>query len=351
MRNDFLSSWGKLRAPLAAIVLVVAIVGGWLAAPGGDAAGVAKRRSGLGADARAEGAAVTGRPHPSARTDSQVSRSRQAAKPAADEDPRAMFKGLGAWIDLYDFGLDPFATARTLAANGVRTLYLQTGHSYSDAAIDPRVGAWLVAAHHRGIKVVGWYLPSYKRWRQDVQRTAAIKDFWSRGHQFDGIGIDIENRTGVPNVGVWRNRVVAQFRDVRELVGDDYPLAAIPPTPLQMRLIPSHWGGFPWKALAKDADAFLLMSYWSDRRGCPRIRRHCPYEFTRDNVRLTRKLTGDPDALVHVIGGIGDRIHPTQLWSFARGALDAGANGASIYDVATTKRSFWQILRNLRDLD
>jgi len=351
MWNDFLSSWWKLRASIAIATLAAAIAGGWSAAPSGDVAEdavVAPPTSGASSE-MAEGAVVTGRPHPSARK-AAVEPS-AIHSPPAKGDAGAVFKGLGAWIDLYDFGLDPRRTMRTLAANGVRTLYMQTGHTYTREAVDDRVGRWLVAAHASDVKVVGWYLPAYERWRWDAERITRIKRYSYRGHRFDGIGIDIENRKAVPRARVWSKRVAANFRYVRSKVGDEYPLAAIPPTPLQMRLIPSHWAGFPWKSLAHDSDAFLLMSYWSDRRGCPKIRRHCAYEFTRDNVLLTRRLTGDPDAVVHIIGGVGDRIDERQLWSFARAALDGGANGASIYDVATTRSAWWPILRNLRALD
>ncbi|HVL33681.1 MAG TPA: hypothetical protein VM600_08910, partial [Actinomycetota bacterium] len=123
-----------------------------------------------------------------------------------------------------------------------------------------------------------------------------------------------------------------------------------PPTPLQMAVAPGHWAGFPWARLARSTDAMLLMSYWSDRVGCPRVRVHCAYEFTAGNVMLTRKLMGRDDIIVHVIGGIGDRMTTSDLNDFIAGARASNADGASIYDVVTTKSAWWRKLATLRAL-
>jgi hypothetical protein len=136
---------------------------------------------------------------------------------------------------------------------------------------------------------------------------------------------------------------------VRGILGPSYPLAAIPPPPLQMRVAPVMWAGFPWKLLAKVSSEFMLMSYWSERSGCPRVRLHCAYEFTKYNVLITRQLTGGK-VPIHVIGGVGDSITTTQLVAFIKGAEDAHADGASIYDVGTTNPRWWRSLRFLASL-
>lgn len=339
MRIDS-SHWGILRVTCSVVALAAVLVGGTSMAPGGTSLDPASPRvtrpPAAMEGAREEGATVTGRALPSTRAD--------RARTSSTRGDLALFKGLGAWIDLFDLGLHAGRTTRMLAANGVRTLYLQTGHSYADHAVHPGVGDWLVAAHEAGLDVVGWYLPDYKNQSLDRKRTAYIKRYEYRGHRFDGLGIDIENRRGVRNARIWSKRVAAHAADVRRIVGPEYPVASIPPTPLQMRLIPYHWAGFPWEALAKHTDAFLLMSYWSDRSGCPRIKAHCPYEFTRLNIEITRELTGAPDVLVHIIGGVGDRISSRELRAFVEGAIDGRADGASIYDVATTRSSWWSLL-------
>jgi len=339
-------SWKSMRAPCSAVALIALVAVGVSILPEPDAtargAGTTPRT--VDAPVRTAPDAVAASPRPTARP--RVAAPRRADVPAASV---AVFGGLGAWLDQFDYELNVRRVIRTLEASGVRTLYLQTGYTRYRFAVDPDVGPWLRAAHRAGIDVVGWYLPDYSNMSLDVKRTLAIRSYSYRGHRFDGIGIDIETKRHVRGWR-WNKRVARHAHRVRVLLGKGYPLAAITPTPLQMRVAPGFWTGFPWESLARSTDAFLLMSYWSDRIGCPRIRRHCAYEFTGMNVRLTRRLSGSSDAVVHVVGGIGDRISRGQLVDFALAASRSKANGASIYDVATTPRGFWRVLRRLQSL-
>jgi hypothetical protein len=263
---------------------------------------------------------------------------------------RSVFSGLGAWVDVYDYPLLPLAkTIATLKAAGVQTLYMETGMSGTKQAVVPESIPWLVAAHNAGLKVVAWYLPYYVNVRFDVARTVATGHFQYEGIRFDGIGVDIEYKGAMPNVRTWNINVVNHMRGVRAALGPNYPLAAIPPPPLQMRLAPSTWHGFPWKQLGNVSSEIMLMSYWSFRSGCPHVRLNCAYEFTKYNVLLTRQMTGDR-VPIHVIGGVGDAILGKQLSQFIHGAIDAHADGASIYDVGTTKPAWWRSLTLLREL-
>ena len=261
-----------------------------------------------------------------------------------------IFSGFGAWVDVYDYPVLPLGkTIATLKAAGVQTLYMETGMSGSQPPIVPPSVPWLLAAHNAGMKVVAWYLPDYANVRSDVARTVSIAHFQSRGVRFDGIGVDIEYKGAVPNGAIWNRNVVIHMRGVRQALGLSYPLAAIAPPPLQMRLAPATWSGFPWRELGSLSSEIMLMSYWSFRTGCPRIHFSCAYEFTKDNVLITRQLTGGR-VPIHIIGGVGDHIDRHQLNRFIRGALDAHADGASIYDIGTTQLSWWRPLAGLRRL-
>ena len=279
-----------------------------------------------------------------------VAKKTVAVAPPAASTHADVFRGLGAWVDLYDFSLDPVRTVQRLKANGVATLYIQTGRTDTRRGLDPRSWRWVMAAHSANIKVVGWYLPYYSNMKRDFARTLAIGKMTFRGHRFDGVGIDIEYK-GALGGKRWNRRVVQLEAAVRRALGPTYPIAAIVPPPMQMWLAPRTWAGFPWKALAKSSDAMLLMSYWTDRVGCPAIRRHCAFEFTDFNVRLTRKMIARPGVMVHIIGGIGNVTSLAQTRAFVRGVLASKAEGASFYDVATTTRSTWPILRQLSSLN
>lgn len=261
------------------------------------------------------------------------------------------FRGLGAWVDVHDLeGLRPGPAIRDMKAKGVRTLYLQTGN-FRRRGLDPRVGPWLVEGHRAGMKVVGWYLPSYepRLFEREVRRTTAIRRWSYRGHRFDGLGIDIEYRGGVASGSVWNRQVVRHAVAVRKVVGPNFPVAAITIAPAQVKAAPGYWAGFPWGRLANVSDVIMTMSYWSERRECRASRPVCAYRLTLDDVRTARAWTGDR-VPVHIIGGIGDRIGVREVHDFVRAAKRAGAFGASLYDYATTDGSFWRHLSHLRTL-
>jgi hypothetical protein len=263
---------------------------------------------------------------------------------------RSVFSGLGAWVDVYDYPVLPLKqTIKVLKNAGVQTLYMETGMTGTRQPVVPASVPWLVAAHNAGLKVVAWYLPDYTNVRFDAMRSIAIAHFKYAGIHFDGLGIDIEYKGALPNNRTWNHNVVAHMSRLRHTLGSNYPLAAIPPPPLQMRLAPSTWSGFPWKQLGRLSSEIMLMSYWSFRSGCPQIRVNCAYEFTKYNVELTRAMTGGR-VPIHVIGGVGDAINSRQLNQFVQGAIDARADGASIYDIGTTRPQWWRSLTRLREL-
>ena len=268
----------------------------------------------------------------------------------ASFNTKSVFSGLGAWVDVYDYPVLPLdKTIRVMRNAGVQTLYIETGGTWTSSSVIPASVRWLVAAHNAGMKVVAWYLPYYSNVRFDVARTLQIARFNWRGYKFDGVGIDIEFKGAMGNNKIWNHNVVEHFSRVRHRLGPNYPLAAIPPPPLQMRLAPSTWHGFPWTQLGKLSSDIMLMSYWSFRSGCPQIRLNCAYEFTKYNVEITRAMTGGR-VPIHIIGGVGDGINWKQLNQFVQGALDAHADGASIYDVVTTRPEWWRSLARLRAL-
>ncbi|HEY2957921.1 MAG TPA: hypothetical protein VGM21_06890 [Actinomycetota bacterium] len=257
------------------------------------------------------------------------------------------FCRLGAWVDHYDVGLDPVASARDLARHRVGTLYLQTGR-YSDAAdlVRPELlGRWLQAAHAAGLRVVGWYLPGYGRWlERDVRRTVAVAGFRGPGGQaFDALAVDVEHREPGDREA-FDAGVAAHLARVRRQVGTGYPIGAIVPAPLGMALYAARWAGFPWRSIAADADVVQTMGYWSYREGCRSGPGNCPYAYTSGNLADAARLTGLP---VHAIGGVADAVSAADVAEFVRAARDGRAVGASLYDYATTQPAFWPSLERL----
>ena len=108
------------------------------------------------------------------------------------------FQGMGVWVDLYDDAAwaDPAAAVADMAANGVRTLYLETSNfNRSFPFVDKQgVAAFVDAAHDDGVQIVAWYLPGFVNVGQDATRSkAAIRFRTDAGNGFDGFALDIEN--------------------------------------------------------------------------------------------------------------------------------------------------------------
>ncbi len=267
--------------------------------------------------------------------------------PDAIDRSTSTYGGLGTWVDAFDFapayqgeGREPAlspAVVDEFAALGVRTIYLQaarvddrsTGRLLDEALL----AEFLLRAHARGIEVVGWYLPRFEDVATDLDRLLAIAEFEALGHRFDGVAVDIEFIEGVPDPTERSARLIdlsAQLRAARP--GE--ALGAIVPPPVQLEVInPSYWPNFPWRELDASYDVWLPMAYWTVRTVESGYRDS--YRYSEESTRRMRANLARPDALVHVIGGIGDGTTSADLEGFRRALDDTGSIGGSIYDWAS----------------
>jgi hypothetical protein len=260
------------------------------------------------------------------------------------------YTGYGTWVDVYDFMPAPdhpgspqltVASIDDMARYGVKTLYLQAAQLSEHAPgllVDRAVlGQILVRAQRHGMRVVGWYLPKFKDLDRDLAHLQAIADFEVLGHRFDGLAVDIEWTQDVTNHSERSNKLVELSRRLRSGIGAE-PLGAIVLSPVQLEVINSDkWPSFPWRSLAEVYDVWLPMGYWTQRTPGSGYRDGRAY--TEENVDRLRKDLGDREAMVHVIGGIGDEVTPRQAARFADAVSKTGAVGGSIYDWVTTKRA------------
>jgi hypothetical protein len=204
------------------------------------------------------------------------------------------------------------------------------------------VELFLDEAHALGIKVVAWYLPGLDDLRTDLRRSRAVLDYETpRGHQrFDGFAIDIESQR-VRSLSARNAALMRYTRKLRRYAGADYALGAIVPDLRSTTVSPGLWPGFPYRAAARYYDVFLPMAYSSVRgRGAAFV-----YGYSRSNVSSVRALTGRP---VHLIGGLTDRLSPSEAAAVVRGARDGGAVGASFYDFAIHQDAAWRALELYR---
>ncbi|TMK49242.1 MAG: hypothetical protein E6G66_09240, partial [Actinobacteria bacterium] len=222
--------------------------------------------------------------------------------PVPAPDPIVAYRGLGAWVDWYDYGhpwsVDPAAIVDQLAQHGVRTLFLQTGlwSESPDILYPGGVDSFLDHAHARGIRVVGWYLPGFADIDHDLRASLAVLAYTSpTGQHFDGFAPDIEDLSAIQQAGrhtvtvslpkgrgcpkVCTSSVVvdpspvdvlARFnagiteysRRLRQSVPAGTTLGAIVLDAEAVNREASYWVGFPWPEIAARYDVVLPMAYW-----------------------------------------------------------------------------------------
>lgn len=254
------------------------------------------------------------------------------------------YAGLGTWVDGFDYGpayvkdgaappITPPAVDE-MAASGVKTLFLQAVRDdprSPDGVVDHAlVEQFLIRAHRRGLRVVGWYLPKFADVDLDFARLKQIADFEVLGHRFDGVAVDIEDNTDVPDVADRNQRLLDLSARLRSVSGRDV-LSAIVLPPVQIEVVnPRYWPDFPWAEIDPFYDAWLPMSYWTFRSAASGY--HDGYTYNDESIRRLRNNLGDGGAVVHAIGGIGDLVTVDEIDRFAQSLADDRAVGGSIYD-------------------
>ncbi len=287
--------------------------------------------------------------------------STRSATPATAADskvsPRA-FRGLGTWVDVYDYGAafqgtstsPPAVTAASvddMAKLGVKTLYLQASQddTRSEGFIADRrvVGNILRRAHRHGVQVIAWYLPHFADVDRDMRHVRAMYKFRSKGERFDGIALDLEWTSDVKDVAK-RNRALVELSKRTHDLVTQMPLGAIVLEPVLLEDVNLlYWPGFPWKKLKPFFDVWMPMSYWTNRSESSGW--NDGFRYASENIRRVRANLGDRKAVVHVIGGIADRANAGDYEGFVRAAKRRRAIGWSIYDYVTTSSSAWPRLR------
>jgi hypothetical protein len=253
------------------------------------------------------------------------------------------YAGLGAWVDGFDFGpaytktgAPPVAprAVEDMAGAGVRTLFLQAARDDSrspDGIVDRAlVAEFLIRAHRAGVRVVGWFLPTFVDVEHDLADLRQIADFDAGGHRFDGVAVDIEAVEAVTDVDERNQRLVELSTRLRAEAGRDALGAIVLPPVLTEVVNQRYWPDFPYSALSSIYDVWLPMSYWTFRSAASGY--HDGYTYNDESTRRLRNNLANDGAPVHAIGGIGDEVTPEELDRFAQSLVDDRAIGGSIYD-------------------
>lgn len=267
------------------------------------------------------------------------------------------YEGLGTWIDAFDYGPayaggDPPVTPDdidAMADSGVRTLYIQANRDDErspDGFVDRALlDEFVLRAHQRDMAVVGWYLPTFASVATDLGHLQDLLDYEVDGHRLDGIGVDIESTEAVPNTTLRNNKLMLLSQRLDRAAGET-PISAIVLPPVLTEVVnPDFWPGFPWAELEPHYDIWLPMTYWTERTESSGYNDGGRY-LAESHERLLANL-GNPDAVVHGIGGIGDATTEADLQAFTETLAATGAVGGSIYDWATLSDSNIALLNRL----
>ena len=285
------------------------------------------------------------------------------AQPLTPTGPSILaYKGLGAWLDQFDFRPPRVLDAGVVdqfAARGVRTIFLQTGkwNGPQEVLYPEILNQILDKAHANRIAVIAWYLPGFNDIGNDVRRSLASINYTTpSGQKFDGFGPDIEERRAVGlDSGRFNAGIVEYSKQLRAAVGPNYALGAITVDAKNNERSPGTWAGFPWHEVAQYYDVIVPMAYWSVTKKQATCQSNLidAAGYAREVIAKTQALMGTNKPF-HLIGGVADCISPEELQGFVDATL-AGAIGGSLYDYNTQAASpfnevFWAQLSRLNGL-
>ena len=264
--------------------------------------------------------------------------------PSRKEQGVDAYRGLGAWVDLWDARAwrDPAATVSDMNSHGVNTIYIETATAKSATGlVNPSaLRTFITEAHARHMYVVAWYFPSMKPGSVDYGRVVQTVEFKTGdGQRFDSVALDIES-SDVKPFGARNRGLAALSRMIRNRVGPSYPLGAIIPPPVGLEKKTGFWDIFPYATVAESYDVILPMAYYT-------YHVHTAAQTRADviaNMRLLRAQPGCSKIPVHLIGGIAGSSSSAEVRQFARAARTTGCIGASLYDWVGTNDAKWREL-------
>jgi hypothetical protein len=278
------------------------------------------------------------------------------------------YKGLGAWVDRFDWttqwsgkAVPPvtWATMDQMAAAGVETVYIQASHwaGQVDVLEPDKLIPMINRAHELGMYVVLWYVPAVQDVNTDLRKTVALANL-----EVDGIAIDVENYTTVPEINERNRRHIAYSAGLRQLLAGRFiTINVVEPTSVDAvanlwtqpngappKTVNSFWRGpFPYRELAPYYDLWTIQTYWTNRAVDSGWRDG--YRYVVENVKRLRANLGREDVPIHVTGGVGDKVKVlNDLSGFQQAAREMNVVGISFYDWVVWPRAWWNYSWGLR---
>ena len=258
---------------------------------------------------------------------------------AASSAARAeVTRGTSAWVDVYDWSptwvnfKSPGATAPftldridRMADAGITALWIQTAKvDFGTDVLDRDLLNRIISrARSKGMKVFGWYLPTFENPAVDQNLLAKTAELG-----LDGIGVDIEST--VVDLATRNARLVSLSQWLRAAY-PSMPLGAIVLPPVVTEVLNlNYWPQFPWTELAPFYDVWMPMGYWTNRSATSEWRD--AFRYTTENIDRIRTNLNNPNAPIHAIGGLSNTSSIDDVNRFVFGAKLRGAYGGGLYD-------------------
>ena len=224
--------------------------------------------------------------------------------------------GKGIWLTLWPGSpLNVNQLIATAHAAGLRQLWVRTGSNPDGFYGATTLEALLPAAHAAGIAVIAWDFPALSNPVADAARAAGALRAGA-----DGFAADIES--AAEGTYLTARRVAYYLSLVRTAAGEK-PVVAVVPRPT------SYWlATYPYTAEAPFVDAFAPMVYWS-----------CTEPGAAVSSAIAALARLDPvapigqDYNMASEGGRHGLPSGRAIWRFLDVAHQAGAIGASLYDL------------------
>lgn len=232
-----------------------------------------------------------------------------------------VLRGKGMWTSVWRQSEGGNATRLVARARamGVRQLWVRTGSSRQGFYAAPELTALLPRAHAAGIAVIGWDFVYLRDPVADAKRAAQTLAFTAPGgHRLDGFSPDVETPGEGAVTTARRSRV---YLSRVAVAAGNRPIVLTVPRVTEKRL-----RSYPYAHMARYADAFAPMVYWSCNE---------PGALAEENLRVLSRWRP-----VHLIGqaydmGVeGGRPGPprgSELWRFLDVGRRKGALGVSFY--------------------
>jgi peptidoglycan hydrolase-like protein with peptidoglycan-binding domain len=258
------------------------------------------------------------------------------AVPVVLQRPVPTGKGMWIWMANRAEGGNAAAIVGKARSAGLTHLYVRTGSSHDGFYAQDFLNSLLPKAHAAGLRVYGWDFPELDDVSYDVGRAmAAVNYVTPSGDGIDGFVADIETKSEGTNLS--SDHVLWYGGELRQKVGNDYPLIAAVPRPSSaLRAF------YPYDSVARYFSAWAPMVYWLNRQPDSDVAGTMEFlaRYGKPIIPVGQAYDGGPE------GGRPGVPPPAELQRFMAAADATGAAGVSFWSWQHANAAAWETVKD-----